>query len=156
MKNTLFKKGLVVGIIILFVGISVLSSVSSKEVSVSNKGFQELEKISVDNPVTSLTDNYLEIFSKIEACVWDPLGIIIGRNWLFSVLYIPLGQSWPQYIIIDGIRFSRFGFSVEYFKVKAREVYAERVFWGWGHWTGPDSCEVGYRAFGNIEWSTDY
>ena len=156
MQNKILGKGLVIGIIALFVSVSVLSSVSSKDVSVSNNGFQELEKISVDNPITSLTDNYVEIFSTIEACVWDPTELIIGHHWLFSVLYIPLGQSWPQYIIIDGIRFSRFGSSIEYFEVKAREVYAERAFGGWGHWTGPDSCDVGYWAFGNIEWSTDY
>jgi hypothetical protein len=36
MQNSLFKKELVVGIIILFVGVSVLSSVSSKDISISD------------------------------------------------------------------------------------------------------------------------
>jgi hypothetical protein len=36
MQNKSFRKGVIVGIIILFVGVSVLSSVSSKDVSVSN------------------------------------------------------------------------------------------------------------------------
>jgi len=36
MKNTIFKKGLVIGIIILFIGVGVLSSVSSKDISISD------------------------------------------------------------------------------------------------------------------------
>ena len=90
--------------------------------------------------------------------MYDPSELFIESNWLFSVLYIPLEQSWPQYIVIDGIRFSRSGSTVQYFKVNAREVYAERAFTflGYVHQTGPGSFDVGYKAFGNIEWSTDY
>ena len=59
MKNTLFKKGLIVGIIILFIGVSVLSSVSSKDVSVTN------DKVVDDNNEIEPLDEYTEIVSFI-------------------------------------------------------------------------------------------
>jgi hypothetical protein len=60
MKNTLFKKGLVVGIIILFVGVSVLSSVSSKDVSIS-----EDRKIE-NNKETEVFDNEIKYGSLVK------------------------------------------------------------------------------------------
>ena len=53
------KKVIVIGIIVLFISMSVLSSVSSKDVSVSNKRILE------DNNEIPLWDEYNEIISHI-------------------------------------------------------------------------------------------
>jgi len=59
MQNKILRKGLIVGIIILFVCVSFLSSVSSKDVSVSN------DKVIDDNNEIEPLDVYTEIVSYI-------------------------------------------------------------------------------------------
>ena len=81
MKNTLFKKGLVVGIIILFVGVSVLSSVSSKDVKVSN------ERIENNNNAIKPLDEYIHIFSLVFGTGYSREPVISGMNLFVHFLY---------------------------------------------------------------------
>jgi hypothetical protein len=78
MKDRLFKKVLVIGIIILFVGVSVLSSVSSKDVSVSK------DRIFDDNNEIETSDDYSEIFTYINGyCDYikaKRIGILVHFN----------------------------------------------------------------------------
>jgi hypothetical protein len=61
MQNTLFRKGLVVGIIILLAGVSVLSSVSSKDASFIN------DKVIDDNNEIEPFDYEIKYDSSIES-----------------------------------------------------------------------------------------
>jgi hypothetical protein len=132
MKNTLFKKGLVVGIIVLFVSVSVLSSVSSKDVKVSNNRVVDYNKgIKPD-------DIYEEIFSYVSGEGFCRDGVGSGLNlfvefligdffvrsfclkpfgWHYNepgslYIHIYIGDAHPtgnSYYRIDGIALGRVG-----------------------------------------------
>ena len=83
MQNKILRKGLVVGIIVLFVSVGVLSSVSSKDVSVTN------DKVDDDNNESELLDEYTEIVSFIDGeGYWSECDILFNRNifgiWRFT------------------------------------------------------------------------
>ena len=65
MRNDCFKKALVVGIIVLFIGVSVLTSVSSKDISNSDVKMLEYDTKSVENNEIETFDNYKEIITRI-------------------------------------------------------------------------------------------
>ena len=106
MKRNLFGKGLVVGIIVLFVGIGVLSNVSSKEISVSKDIIKE------DNAETPLWDEYDEKFAVIRGTghftdyeewyggYFGPVGIVINLSFsggTFHILAFTKNPSKPIY-----------------------------------------------------------
>jgi len=66
MQNVLVRKSLVIGMIILFVGVGVLSSVSSKDVSVSDEEMVENDTTSEDNNNIAQWDEYKEIIAYID------------------------------------------------------------------------------------------
>lgn len=65
MKNCCYKKGLVLIIIVLFIGVSVFSSVSSKNLSISDEEILEYDSEIDDNDVIKPVDEYTEIFTHI-------------------------------------------------------------------------------------------
>ena len=65
MRNSCFKKALVVGIIVLFIGVSALPIVSSKSVSSPIEMLLEHGVESVDNDEIESLDGYDEIISYI-------------------------------------------------------------------------------------------
>ena len=81
MKNILFKKGLVVGIILLFIGVSVLSSVSSKDVSVTN------DKVVDDNNEIKPLDGYIHLFSKVYGSGYSREPVNSGLDLFVHFLY---------------------------------------------------------------------
>ena len=106
MQKKILRKGLVVGIIILFVGVGVLSSVSSKDVSVSKDIIKE------DNTETPLWDDYDERFAVIRGTGsftdyerWyggfiGPWGIVINLSFYsgtFNILAFTKNPSKPIY-----------------------------------------------------------
>ncbi len=77
MPGKLFNKGLVIGIIVLFIGVSVLSSVSSKDVSVSN------DKVVGDNEGGYWKTNYycrINVYSDDCSFCEPELGLFFVRN----------------------------------------------------------------------------
>ena len=149
MRNTLLKKGLVLGIIVLFFGVSVLSSASSKDVSVYN------DKIVDDNnKVELLEDNQNEIytiFDNVNVQNVDTSGSIL--NYLgFVVGWIEL-SSYVEFTI-KGYKRPIFPLSESWFELKVEYVYAPFFI---GRWD-PDYDEplwsyIDGIAYGNIEWS---
>jgi len=142
MKNTLLSKGLVVGIIVLFVVVSVLSSVSSKDVSVSDDRMVE------DNDDIITLDNYEEIISRIE-----------GRGYT-TFEYSGGGLIFKRFDAYDGeVSITAITNDPEnrYYTATGENFRAEQFWWYWGnaHWISPSVAEVIYYgiALGNIEWS---
>jgi hypothetical protein len=98
MPNKFFKKGLVVGIIILFVGVSVLSSVSSKDISISDD--RKIE----NNKETEIFDNEIKYNSLVEPlpndlkykdykdCSIRAKEGVDGKAFLFPGFF----SSWPE------------------------------------------------------------
>jgi hypothetical protein len=72
---------LVVGIIILFVGVSVLSSVSSKDVSFNN------DRIEDDNKETKLLNGYIHLFSKVYGSGYSREPVSSGLDLFVTFLY---------------------------------------------------------------------
>jgi hypothetical protein len=106
MQNKILRKGLVVGLIILFISICVLSSVSSKDVSVSKDIIKE------DNTETPLWDDYDEKFAVIRGAghftdyeewyggYFGPVGIVINLSFsggTFHILAFTKNPSKPIY-----------------------------------------------------------
>ena len=144
MQSKLFKKGLVVGIIILFVGVGVLSSVSSKDVSLYN------DKIVDDNnKVELLEDNQQEIYTIINISHIDFVG---SRYHIFDF--------WPKWVdirntftfTIKGYKRPLFPLSESWFELQVRRVYAP-FFIGEAYQFEPEKGVVNGIAYGNIEWS---
>jgi len=156
MRNNWYKNGLVVGIIVLFIGVSVLSSVSSKDISVSDEEMLEGEVELEDNNEIEPLDNYREIISNLYACI-DEGGVITPKFSFypldFGELHITRSNSIGSFEIF-GIRFPTPESPKFRFKVDAEEVYAKWAFgsvdWYYLH---PSHFQVAATAFGNIEWS---
>jgi hypothetical protein len=134
MKNTLFKKGLIVGIIILFIGVSVLSSVSSKDVSVYN------DTIFDDNKEIETSDDYSEIFTHIDGWCWS---IEEKRKSIFIHHGVEL---WGYSLNIKGIRFPFNIFDEDAYYVKVPSLFGRINY-------DRQPYIVNGVAFGNIEWS---
>ena len=134
MPNKLFKKGLVVGIIVLFIGISVLSSVSSKDVSVAN------DRIVNDNNEVEPLDFYKDIFAYVSGNGYSREEVHSGFNpfvrFLIGDFHIrafslkPLGwyEAWPGSLTIP-------------------------IFIGDAYPTGNSYYEIDGIVLGNIGWS---
>ena len=141
MKNTLFKKGLVAGMIILFVGVSILSSVSSKNVSIS------YDKVVYDNNEIEPLDEYTEIVSFINGggyIDWDDgcSGFIQHDFYVFSAdIFIKAFTKNPL---------------KPFYTATANEIHMDLYIGGIG--CGPASpgelkCYLIGVAIGDIEWS---
>ena len=140
MRNTLFKKGLVVGIIILLVGVSVLSSVSSRYLSVSNK-----KTINDINEIET-SDDYTEIFTFIDAYVYG-----LNLKGIGPIYYIELWGV-DNTIDIQGYKSPLFPIINSHFVVSTDHVIAPQFIGIYYHVT-VDTYSVKGIAFGNIEWS---
>ena len=143
MQNKILRKGLVVGIIILFIGVGVLSSVSSKDVSVSK------DIIKKDNNETPLWDDYDERFAIIVGSgdftyyerrqMWGhiiPIGIVINISFYhgtFNILAFTKNPSKPIY------------------KVEANKLIIKR-FIGYFHIIDYYYGAIMGYAFGDIYW----
>ena len=135
MKNTLFKKGLVVWIIILFVGVCFLSCVSSKDISIS------YNKILEDNNEIKTSDDYREIYTYINGWCWS---IEEKRRSIFIHHDVEL---WGYANLnIKGIRFP-FNFFNEYAGYVKVPCLLGRIIYD------RSPLIVNGVAFGNIEWS---
>jgi len=130
------KKLLVVGIIVLFISMSVLTSVSSKDISISD------DKILEDNNKNEPLDTYKEIFTHIDGWCDSVKEKRIGYYIHFDVEIC----SYDFEITIKGIRFP-FNFFNEF-------VYNIKVPFFIGIIADERSPAVvkGF-AIGNIEWS---
>ena len=149
MKGNKIRKGLVAGVIVLFVSVSVLSSVSSKDISVSDEEMLEYDSELDDNPVTLPTDGdgYREIFTFIDAYVYDINDIILGGNPLICEILITRENSIDIYL--TGWRFSGKIFHIiETFE----KEYAEWVYAKYFHKFPTTGYTFQGFAFGNIEW----
>ena len=135
MIDKLIKKGLVIGIIVSFVCVSVLSSVSSKEVSVSN------EKTINDNNEIETSDEFREIYTHIDGWCWS---INEKRKSIFIHHNV---ESWGYgNLNIKGLRFP-FDFFDEYASYVKIPCLLGRIIYG------SSPLIVNGFAFGNIEWS---
>jgi hypothetical protein len=139
MQSKLFKKGLVVGIIILFIGIGVLSSVSSKDISISD------DKILKDNNEIEPIDNYDEIISFIDGegyMDWEPESTFIWEDldiWEGDIFIKAITKN-PQKL---------------FYTAKPKEIHIDLFIGFFGCVpAGPDVLECGLTGFaiGNIEW----
>ena len=145
MQNTLFKKGLAVGIIVLFAGVSVSSSVSSKDVSISNN------KIVDDNKeIRLLEDNQQEIYTIIDIQKIDYIDSL--HPFSFFPKWIDIKNN--EVFTIKGYKKPLFPLSESWFELKVRQVYAP-FFIGEAYIFEPENGWVDGIAIGNIEWSQD-
>ena len=141
MQNKILRKGLVVGIIILFIGVSVLSNVSSKDVSISN------DKVVDDTNEIEPIDNYDEIISFIRGggyIDWDinNIGFIQHDQHIFSAdIFIKAITKNPLKL---------------FYTAKAKDIHIDLYIGLFGCGPGgPDVLECYYQgyAIGSIEWS---
>jgi hypothetical protein len=141
MQNKILRKGLVIGIIILFVGVGILSSVSSKDISFSD------DKIIEDNDEIEPIDNYDEIISFINGggyIDWDDgcSGFIQHDFYVFSAdIFIKAFTKNPL---------------KPFYTATANEIHMDLYIGGIG--CGPASpgelkCYLIGVAIGDIEWS---
>jgi len=143
MKNTIFKKGLVIGIIILFIGVGVLSSVSSKDISISD------DKILKDNNVIEQMDNNEEIITYISGevgldyCTWE--GILLKKVELWT-----MGDPYC-YLEITGYKKPLFPLGDSKFNANPTHIIAERFF-GFIGLSNDWFYSVSGFAIGNIDW----
>jgi hypothetical protein len=144
MKNTLFKKGLVIGIIILFIGVSVLSSVSSKDVSVF------YDRIVDNNNEIEQLDTIQAIYTKINICV--PEGYVV------TVKESGIGILFRYVEIWSEVGFDISGYYLDliipkYFSKTVRHIIAPRCFVYIRNAYFPGFGEMTQAfAIGNIEW----
>ena len=146
MQNKILRKGLIVGIIILFVGVSVLSSVSSKDVSVSN------DKVDDDNnEVELLEDNQKEIYTIFKNQRVEYINVGDHVFPWFSIGYVEI-YSYGGFTI-KGYKSPLYPLNKSWFELDVRQVNAPlfigRYWIDWiEEWTYVDGI-----AIGNIEWS---
>jgi hypothetical protein len=140
------KKGLVVGVIALLVGVSVLSSVSSKDISVSDEEMLEYDIELEDNNEIEPLDNYDEIVSYISGRAffdnypptfcWDEH--IICYDWVGEDIHIRAITRTP------GHRF---------YTANASYLDAEHFYGLLTPWPNYWLYSITGIALGNIEWS---
>jgi len=133
------RKGWVIGIIVLFISIGNLSSVSSKDISISD------DKILEYNPEIEPLDEYEEIITFIEG--WCDL-IRVKRRGIFIHFDVELyADTWG--LIIKGIRKPFNTFEEDVLKVNIPCFIG--IFSNMGQ-----PYRVDGIAFGNIEWITEW
>ena len=142
--DRIVSKGLVVGIIAILVGVSVLSSVSSKDISSS------MGRILEDNAEIALWDNNKEIITHITGYVWFE-DIIWSGNGLISQLELWDRGYEDTNIRIIGFKKPLYPLYESYFKTNPSHIIASRFF---GLSFPYEEFYVYIRgfAFGNIEW----
>ena len=159
--NNLIKKGVVVAVIFLFIGlafapsinanvgkligVSALSSVSSKDISISN------EMIVEDNAEIGLVDNNEEIITRIYGRVWfEDIQLSIGIIEQLEVW----DRGWCDgYITIKGFKKPLYPLYKSYFNENPSHVIASQ-FIGFALPLVTEFTVIFFGvALGNIEWS---
>ena len=140
------KKGLIATFMVALMLITVISSVSSKNVTVSNEKMEECNTVSVDNPVSSQTDNYTELITFIDAFAYG-----------FKIKGIGLGfhiEIWgvDRTIDLEGYRYPLFPLGESNFVVSADHVIVSHFVGIWYPVT-VDTYAVKGIALGNIDYS---
>jgi hypothetical protein len=141
MQKSIIKKGLVIGIIFLFVGVGVLSNASSTSISSSDKEIFEYEI----EPIDDQTEIITFFRGSIHGVVYrDP-------KWYD----IPIMKGWIEIdafrgFYIRGLKKSTFPFDKIIFNHKVKHVYAP-LFIGMVQ-SFPDYALIYGIAIGNIEW----
>jgi hypothetical protein len=139
------RKGWIIGIIVLFISISVLTSVSSKDISISD------DKILEDNPEIEPLDTYREILTKIHAIV--PEGTLNGKITGFGILFRNV-EIWSEdsFDISGFVFFPKFPI-IRYFDIDVNHIIAPRccIYFEGGWQPGWEAVQA--IAIGNIEWS---
>jgi len=136
MVERLYKKGLVVGIIVLLVSMSGLTSVSSKDISISD------DKIVEDNNENEPLDINKEIFTYVKGYCSYINKVGMGKSIYYDVeMY---ADVWGLTIMGIGFPFIIFINNVHYLKLPCLigSIYSERY-----------PYIIDGFAIGNIEWS---
>ena len=143
MKNNWLKKSIVTVILLLFIGVSVLSSVSSEDVSASNDIILE------DKNEIGLEDNNEEVLTRITAFVM--LDDIKSNNGLIVNIELLDSGFEDSSIDIFGFKKPLYPLRESFFKEKPKHLIAPQFI---GLTIPVENLYVyviGY-AFGNIEW----
>jgi len=139
----MIKRYLVIGIVLLLVGVSVLSSVSSKDISISD------DKILKDNNVIEQMDNNKEIITKISGYVGldycKSEGILLKKVEIWT-----MGNPYC-YLEITGYKKPLFPLDDIKFNANPTHIIAERFF-GLILWSDNWYYTVRGFAIGNIDW----
>ena len=137
------SKAVVMGAIVLFISLSGLNSVTSKDISISD------DKILKDNNVIEQMDDNKEIITRISGCVglnyckWD--GILLKKVELWTM-------GFPScYIEINGYKKPLFPLRDSKFNEKPTHIIAER-FLGFIGLSNDWYYSVSGVAIGNIYW----
>ena len=146
MKNTLFRKGLVVGIILLFVVVGFLSCVSSRDLSIYNKKMLKDEIESIDNTKIRASDDFNEIITYIVSD-WAG-GNWIKRRGIFRGEVTIFWKPWCECIDLYGLRFSN-GKIERYQELSVNHVHIPHYI-GYINFKHYKTRGI---ALGNIEWS---
>ena len=142
MRNVCFKKGLVVGIIILFIGMSVVSSVSSRSIS---SPFEMLLEHGAESEVNDKPfEDYKEVITFIDG-VGDRDYYHVGLNLGFLKFNLTLGLG--QFEIYA---FTRNPFKL-FYQATAKSIHM-KIFFGIDVGNPAWTYIIYGFAFGDITW----
>jgi len=143
MQNMFFKKGLVTVIILIFISVNVLSSVSSKDVSFY------VDNITENNVNNELFDNNEEIITRITGFIWY-------EDYKDDWAPIRKVELWTDgyvdtYLEIYGYKRPIFPLNNSQFNASPKHIIAYR-FIGFILQCDQFYCSVRGIALGNIDW----
>jgi hypothetical protein len=136
MQKGLIRKGLVFSVIVLFMGVSVLSSVSSKEISESNNRMNE------ENKDIKPANGFTEVFSFVE-------GVTIPYNWgggIFWNSFDFYSGPWSTTLTVREFTIFPFSWGDTYTKSSGYIPF----FVGIMRWIGGEQHEISGIVIGNI------
>ena len=141
MQSSIIKKSLVIGIILLFIGVGVLSNASSTSISSSNKQILEYENEPEDDQTEIITiiNEYIHGDAYLNMSNYD---ILFYSGWLEINGY--------EKFTIKGLNKPIFPLSESIFNIKVRDVYAPH-FYGIVI-SNPGEHSIHGIAIGNIKW----
>jgi hypothetical protein len=137
MTKRMYKKGLVVGIIILFISMSCLTSVSSKDISISDVEIVENNENEPD--IHNVEYDYAIISGYCQSV--SSKGFILWRD-----VYFEAGQ-FDKYLNIDLYKFPDIHVYDEHGLIEITTDYFILLSWPFDSYN-----EFRGIAFGNIEW----
>jgi len=143
LNKDILSNAVVMGVIILFISLSGLNSVTSKDISISD------DKILKDNNVIEQMDNNKEIITHISGyvgldyCIWE--GIFLKKVELWT-----LGNPYC-YLEITGYKKPLFPLHDSKFNANPTHIIAERFF-GFIGQSDDWYYTVSGFAIGNINW----
>ena len=133
------KKIIILGVIALFVGVSVFNSVSSKDLSIFD------DKILEDNNKNEPVDDYEEIITIIDGVCKS----VTREGFYYNE---PISMHADYFIVIKGLKKPFSGDFGIFFEEYPSYVKASR-FYGWAYVFAPREIDVWGFAIGNIDWS---